>query len=805
MEHSSISDYVQHPMPQFHIDQPEHYTIVNPQQPETRYAMLGHLNNGHVGQIAVNHAQPGENVTDKSAILLRKAWVESPSWTGSYANEWYRLFGDLTIQRTPQHGSPIQIDHLRDSAFTGQLRNSRFRSVCWRIHLGILPLDVRHWNMAITRHRRSFQEINYMVNLDPHSFNIWDHPLALDRRSRWYRYFRTREIKRVIAQDVDRTFPEVEYFRSPRVQAAMVNVLYCYVELTGSDYKQGMHELLAPLFFVLHSDQIAFQHACETNSIPAQLKSYLTTLLSDRYLEADAFVLFNHIMTYVQSWYASEQIIQNSGSGTDSDTEAGVVRLFDSTSSSSRQVISNPGVSYLDEVHNKLLQKHNQELYYHLKKLDIVPALFGLRWIRLLFGHEFPLEDLLYIWDCLFAEGENLILVQYIYVSMLDYLSTSLLHMGYSDCLSRLMRFPRGVDVTYLIQMALHFYQPKQHAAPMHPQSPNRTPAVETPKGARTMSQTDLSQKSCSNAASPAITSTKGTNTSVTATAVASTAAAIATMSRSKTLGRIAARRNTLFDFQLIPAAKSEQREVSKSTMSLNRLLLRDQRQRLQTGQFTPQLGRRTSSLVKPGEKLCSVELHQRCHEVAGVCWNHITSMVDELERETHSQSNGGDSLSQSSHSDGNTRANLMEHLQIVQSELEKLSQWLIADDEPSTTHPPQTSQTIREAKSIRRTGSLGLLIPAIGWRPKSVQSGTINLSNGWNKSPTGQDSPAARVAANRPQTAVPQCSSSVSIIRMNLIRRRELPTAPELEKSKLHTPLRILTHSATGQLSQTG
>ena len=42
------------------------------------------------------------------------------------------------------------------------------------------------------------------------------------------------------------------------------------------------------------------------------------------------------------------------------------------------------------------------------------------RWIRLLFGREFPMDDVLVLWDALFADGPMLDLVDYIYISMLE-------------------------------------------------------------------------------------------------------------------------------------------------------------------------------------------------------------------------------------------------------------------------------------------------------------------------------------------------------------------------------------------------
>lgn len=52
------------------------------------------------------------------------------------------------------------------------------------------------------------------------------------------------------------------------------------------------------------------------------------------------------------------------------------------------------------------------------------------RWVRLLFGREFPLQDLLVVWDALFADSITLDLVDYIFVAMLLYIRDArMLHL----------------------------------------------------------------------------------------------------------------------------------------------------------------------------------------------------------------------------------------------------------------------------------------------------------------------------------------------------------------------------------------
>lgn len=70
----------------------------------------------------------------------------------------------------------------------------------------------------------------------------------------------------MIKQDVVRTFPGIEFFRKPQIQEIMKNILFCYArENPIMCYRQGMHEILAPILFVHHSDQLSYLHYKELN------------------------------------------------------------------------------------------------------------------------------------------------------------------------------------------------------------------------------------------------------------------------------------------------------------------------------------------------------------------------------------------------------------------------------------------------------------------------------------------------------------------------------------------------------------
>lgn len=76
-------------------------------------------------------------------------------------------------------------------------------------------------------------------------------------------------------------------------------------------------------------------------------------------------------------------------------------------------------IQQLNTIKDKILAKEDPKLHDHLLKLEIPLSLFGIRWLRLLFGREFALHDLLVVWDAIFAEDEKFDLINYLTVAML--------------------------------------------------------------------------------------------------------------------------------------------------------------------------------------------------------------------------------------------------------------------------------------------------------------------------------------------------------------------------------------------------
>ncbi|XP_060680860.1 TBC1 domain family member 5 isoform X3 [Hemiscyllium ocellatum] len=390
----------------------------------------------------------GENNENQDIKILSE--LDSGKYS-SYSKEWEELFGHSNY-----------FARIRLKGINGQLRSSRFRSVCWKLFLDVLPEDKKQWLNKIMELRSHYEQIKEIHITNPRKAAgqqdlVVNNPLSQDEGSLWNKFFQDKELRAMIQQDVTRTFPEMQYFQQESVRQILTDILFCYArENEQLLYKQGMHELLAPLVFILHCDHQAFSHASETANPSEEMKA----LLNPEFLEHDAYAMFSQLMDTAEPWFSSFEREVRKGKE-EMVTAVPFARPQDMGPSLAI-------VSKVNRIQDQLLKKYDTELYMHLNRLEIAPQIYGIRWVRLLFGREFPLQDLLVIWDTLFADSVTLDLVDYIFVAMLLYIRDILIASNYQTCLRLLLHYPSVDDVHSLIQKALFLRDPKNNPRPMN-------------------------------------------------------------------------------------------------------------------------------------------------------------------------------------------------------------------------------------------------------------------------------------------------------------------------------------------------
>lgn len=140
--------------------------------------------------------------------------------------------------------------------------------------------------------------------------------------------------------------PENVYFRQPATQNMMLDILFVWCKMQPEiGYRQGMHEILAPLLWVVERD------AVDTTELKNRgVDHTLAEMVDSRYIEHDTFALFRLIMQTAKSFYAPAE----TGSTTkDTPMLARSSRIFD-----------------------RYLPRADPGLSAHLVKLEIVPQIF---------------------------------------------------------------------------------------------------------------------------------------------------------------------------------------------------------------------------------------------------------------------------------------------------------------------------------------------------------------------------------------------------------------------------------------------
>uniref|UniRef100_A0A1I7XDI6 Rab-GAP TBC domain-containing protein n=1 Tax=Heterorhabditis bacteriophora TaxID=37862 RepID=A0A1I7XDI6_HETBA len=301
---------------------------------------------------------------------------------------------------------------------SGRLRSSNLRSVAWKIQLKCLPITKNEWASVSSRTRRQYEVLKKKNISNPYDDVFsqdpqYNNPLDQTDHSPWQRYFADSELRDIITKDVDRTFPETEFFQQAHIRRMMSDILLIYAkENPFLSYKQGMHEILAPLMFVLYSDSQSYEHFSENGGlrdISDSDRRILDIIYDTSYLEHDSFSMFCEMMLEVSKWY--EEGIQISPNKVQKSESSPFMRIQDATPTSIL-------MSELSAIGERLFSI-DPKLAKHLSALDVAPQLYGIRWLRLLFGREFAIHDLLYVWDVFICDRPIDRMVECVFLAML--------------------------------------------------------------------------------------------------------------------------------------------------------------------------------------------------------------------------------------------------------------------------------------------------------------------------------------------------------------------------------------------------
>ena len=194
------------------------------------------------------------------------------------------------------------------------------------------------------------------------------------------------ELRKTILQDVERTwvlqnlahcaaksvsirFPDIGYFRDQEVQNQLANVLFVWATAHPDiGYRQGMHELLACLYYALDYDSLP-SDATETDD------SAVKEFCSRVWVAADAWALFNVVMQGIGRWYEWQETKTSAG---EKSPLALHVQMNLAGDNSGLKPYVAPIVQACNRIQSSLLKTVDPELRKRLQSAGIEPQIYGM-------------------------------------------------------------------------------------------------------------------------------------------------------------------------------------------------------------------------------------------------------------------------------------------------------------------------------------------------------------------------------------------------------------------------------------------
>lgn len=161
-----------------------------------------------------------------------------------------------------------------------------------------------------------------------------------------------------------------------------------------------MNEIIGPIYYVLASND---DHA--------------------EFAEADCFWCFTALMSEIRDFFIKSL----------DESENGIRGMMNKLS--------------------KLLEKRDFPVFNRLKEQGIFPQYYSFRWLTLLLSQEFPLPDVLRLWDSILSDENRFEYLIYVCCAMIVLVRSDILENDFEHNVKLLQNFP-STDINFVLNRA---------------------------------------------------------------------------------------------------------------------------------------------------------------------------------------------------------------------------------------------------------------------------------------------------------------------------------------------------------------
>ncbi|XP_055841388.1 TBC1 domain family member 13 isoform X2 [Episyrphus balteatus] len=357
-----------------------------------------------------------------------------------------------------------RVKEFEDALSQEELEMKNLRNLCFHGYLGPSKSS---WTSTLAKKRALYRQFIDELVVPPGLIDMnecHDHPLSEGPESAWNTFFNDNEFLLQIDKDVRRLCPDISFFQQPtdypceivvnskgerrlhqRVVPSVLNsanverkglgmtkinlitkrstenyeameegqeahwevvqrILFLYAKLNpGQGYVQGMNEIVGPIYYVMASDpNIEYR----------------------KYAEADCFFCFTSLMGEIRDFFIK----------TLDDSDCGIKHMMARLST--------------------MVKQKDPDVYERLKEQELHPQYYSFRWITLLLSQEFPLPDVVRIWDSVFSDENRFDFLIKVCCAMIIILREQILENDFGSNVKLLQNFP-PFDINVVLSRAV--------------------------------------------------------------------------------------------------------------------------------------------------------------------------------------------------------------------------------------------------------------------------------------------------------------------------------------------------------------
>lgn len=231
------------------------------------------------------------------------------------------------------------------------------RSLFWKLLLNYIPINSEQRDSVLKRKRQEYQDTIIIYNNMLQDINEMN-----DTETKIYKQIKV---------DIPRTLTEYKLFTNEKVKTMMLRLLFVWSKRNpASGYVQGFNDLCSPFIAVFFTNYLHF--SIETFYV----KDEEIDTLEEKQLfeiEADTYWCFKKTMENIQFNYVAGQ----------------------------------PGLQRMLDIMEEIVKLVDNNLYNHLRKLEVLYTHFAFRWMNCYLMREFSLKLIIRLWDSYFSFSDS--------------------------------------------------------------------------------------------------------------------------------------------------------------------------------------------------------------------------------------------------------------------------------------------------------------------------------------------------------------------------------------------------------------